>query len=86
MPKKQRGNSYRAADTIIAIILSGMIGLTISLMTNELLNPIVFHGDIIAAFAVLGAAIGFLGGKRSTNWLDDLLEHLRELMRWDNRP
>lgn len=86
MPKKPRKNSYRAADTIIAFILGGMLGFVISLMTGELLNPIVFHGDLIAAFAVFGASIGFLGGKQSTHLLEDVIDYLRELWHWRNNP
>lgn len=63
MPEKQRHDPYRFADIIIAAIPGAVLGLTISLATGELLEPIVFHGDLILTFMVGGAIQGMIGGE-----------------------
>ena len=84
MPKKRRNDPYRFADIIIAAILGAVLGLTISLATGELLEPIVFLGDLILAFMLGGGILGIIGGKRYADWLEDLLEQLREFLRWSD--
>ena len=84
MPKKRRNDPSRFADIIIASILGAMLGLIISLTTGELLEPIVFHGDLIVAFMLGGAFLGIIGGKRYADWLEDLLEQLHEFLRWSD--
>ncbi len=84
MPKKRRNDPYRFADIIIAAILGAMLGLTISLATGELLEPIVFLGDLILAFMLGGGILGIIGGKRYADWLEDLLEQLLEFLRWSD--
>lgn len=86
MLKKRGKNPYRLADIIIAAILGAALGLTVSLMTDELLKPIVFYGDLILAFMLAGGILGIIGGKRSTDWLDDLLKQLRDFWHWTDRP
>ncbi len=84
MPEKQRHDPYRFADIIIAAILGAVLGLIISLATGELLEPIVFHGDLILAFMLGGVILGIIGGKRYADCLEDLLEQLREFLRWSD--
>ncbi|MEI7700821.1 MAG: hypothetical protein WCK86_13570 [Planctomycetia bacterium] len=84
MPKKRRNDPYRFADIIIASILGAMLGLIISLTTGELLEPIFFHGELILAFMLAGGILGIIGGKRYADWLEDILEQLREFLRWSD--
>ena len=86
MSNKRRKNPYRLADIIIAAILGAVLGLTVSLMTDELLKPIVFYGDLTLAFMLAGVIVGVIGVKRSTDWLDDLLKQLRDYWRWTDGP
>lgn len=85
MPKKRRKDSYRIADIIIATILGAMLGLIVNSVTDKLREPIFFHGELILAFTLVGGILGIIGGKLSTDFLDDTLQQLREFLDW-RRP
>ncbi len=85
MRKERNGGPYHSADIIIAMILGAGLGLTVSVMTGELLKPILFYGDMVLASMLICGAIGFIGRQRSTHWLEELLKQIRELWYWYHR-